>query len=279
MTEPDQSPDLSDRFDFGGNWSNYLQHVTPERRRVAEASLTEMLGPRALDGKRFLDAGSGSGLFSLAAADLGAEVVSGDLDPSCVACALQLRESFHPETEDWKIRQLDLTDSRSLEELGEFDIVYSWGVLHHTGSMWGALENVCGSVRPGGTLFVALYNDQGLKSRLWKLVKRTHQRIPEPLKIPYAVLVMLPRELNSLAFSILGDGGRSYLHSWTRYASARGMSRWHDLIDWVGGYPFEVSRPDQVFEFCRARGFTLRELRTTGGGIGCNQFVFERSAD
>jgi hypothetical protein len=54
------------------------------------------------------------------------------------------------------------------------------------------------------------------------------------------------------------------------------MSRWHDLIDWVGGYPFEVASPEQIFDFCRERGLSLKRLKTCGGGSGCNQFVFEK---
>jgi 2-polyprenyl-6-hydroxyphenyl methylase/3-demethylubiquinone-9 3-methyltransferase len=54
------------------------------------------------------------------------------------------------------------------------------------------------------------------------------------------------------------------------------MSYWHDLIDWVGGYPFEVAKPEEVFDFCRERGFQLVELATAGGGPGNNQFVFQR---
>jgi len=58
----------------------------------------------------------------------------------------------------------------------------------------------------------------------------------------------------------------------------RGMSAWHDLLDWLGGYPFEVSRPEEVFDFYRKRGFTLERLTTAGGRLGCNEFVFRRTA-
>lgn len=57
------------------------------------------------------------------------------------------------------------------------------------------------------------------------------------------------------------------------------MSLMHDLIDWVGGYPFEVAKPEEIFDFYHARGFVLQRLYTCGGGIGCNQFVFERPVD
>ena len=58
--------------------------------------------------------------------------------------------------------------------------------------------------------------------------------------------------------------------------SVRGMSRWHDVVDWIGGYPFEVASPEAVVDFCRARGFSLLRLKTCGRKMGCNEFVFER---
>jgi 2-polyprenyl-6-hydroxyphenyl methylase/3-demethylubiquinone-9 3-methyltransferase len=57
------------------------------------------------------------------------------------------------------------------------------------------------------------------------------------------------------------------------------MNRWHDLLDWVGGWPFEVAAPDAIFAYLKARDFTLQHLKTCGGGLGCNQFVFVRTSD
>jgi hypothetical protein len=70
---------------------------------------------------------------------------------------------------------------------------------------------------------------------------------------------------------------RDYVRGWTDYKSSRGMSRWHDLVDWVGGYPFEVARPEAVLDFVRERGFTLERLTTCGGKLGCNEYVFVRT--
>ena len=64
--------------------------------------------------------------------------------------------------------------------------------------------------------------------------------------------------------------------SWRTHGRDRGMSAWRDVVDWVGGYPFEVATPEQIFDFYRDRGFTLEKLGTCGGSLGCNQFVFRR---
>jgi 2-polyprenyl-3-methyl-5-hydroxy-6-metoxy-1,4-benzoquinol methylase len=267
----------TERFGFGENWFRFLKTVDAERIRQAERSLQEMLGKPDLAGKTFLDAGCGSGLFSLAAVRLGAERVrSFDVDVQSVACAQELRRRF-AEGSRWEIDQGNILSDSFVDSLGSWDIVYSWGVLHHTGEMWRALDRIGKLVAPGGNLFVSIYNDQGFRSRVWRRVKRTYNRLPPPLRTPYALAVMLPRELLSAGVATAVGRPGDYIRSWTGQRK-RGMSRWHDLIDWVGGYPFEVARPEEIFDFFYERGFVLRRLRTCGGGLGCNEFVFERAA-
>lgn len=264
------------RFDFGENWREFLALVDESRIGQAERSLTEMLGSESLAGKTFLDVGCGSGLFSLAGLRMGAtQVCSFDFDVESVECARELRRRFRMGS-NWEIEQGDILDQSFVATLGTWDVVYAWGVLHHTGNMWRAIENVQQLVAPRGTLFVSIYNDQGLRSQIWRRVKRQYNRLPGRLQTPYAVGVMLPRELLSAGLATARGKPTTYIRSWTG-ARKRGMSRWHDLIDWVGGFPFEVARPEEVFDFFRTRGFVLERLRTCGGGLGCNEFVFTRN--
>jgi SAM-dependent methyltransferase len=262
-----------ERFAFGANWAAFLKILNDERIAQAELSLCEMLQLRRLEGLRLLDIGSGSGLFSLAARRLGAKVHSFDFDPQSVACTTHLRHQRDPSDSLWKVEEGSVLDAGYLESLGAFDIVYSWGVLHHTGAMWQAIENAATRVAPGGLLFIALYNDQGRSSRTWLRVKRTYNALPAGLRW----IVLWPAFLRLWGPTTLRDlaSGRPFA-TWRGFTANRGMSPWRDVVDWVGGLPFEVAKPEQVFDFLAARGFRLRKLVTCAGGLGCNEYVFER---
>jgi 2-polyprenyl-6-hydroxyphenyl methylase/3-demethylubiquinone-9 3-methyltransferase len=268
--------DRGERFAFGENWQRFLAELDDDRIRAADDSMRAMLGVDTLDGKRLLDLGSGSGLFSLAARRLGAEVVSVDYDPESVACGEELRRRYQPDDERWQTMSGSALDTAFLGTLGQFDVVYSWGVLHHTGDLWSALSNVVDLVAPGGQLFISIYNDQGRSSRGWTRVKKTYVRSGAVGKRAIESGVsgyFRGREAVATALGIVRD--RRLPERPTR---ERGMSRKHDLVDWVGGYPFEVAKPEQIFDFYRDRGFELTRLKTCGGGLGCNEFVFRRRA-
>ena len=182
-----------ERFEFGKNWSRFLILLDEPRIVRAEQSLKQMLEIDNLEGRSFLDIGSGSGLFSLAARRLGARVHSFDYDPHSVACTKELRRRYFNNDPDWRIEEGSALDFDYVRSLGVFDVVYSWGVLHHTGAMWTALDNAQLAVAAGGKLFVAIYNDLGSRSRRWRWIKRTYCDLPGFLKTSFAIIVIAAR--------------------------------------------------------------------------------------
>lgn len=258
------------RFEFGKNWERFLNVLDDERIARALQSLQEHLELDRLDGLRFCDVGSGSGLFSLAARRLGATVHSFDFDPSSVGCTQEMKRRYFAEDPNWTIQQASVLDADYLKSLGQFDVVYSWGVLHHTGAMWQAIENVTRLVAPNGRLFIALYNDQGWLSRMWLAVKRAYCCCTLGRWAMTAIWV--PGFFARMCIASLVAGRNKF----AAYHHERGMSPVHDWIDWIGGLPFEVAKPDDVIRFHEQRGFELLKLTPTRS-LGCNQFVFRRN--
>ncbi|HUK18797.1 MAG TPA: methyltransferase [Bryobacteraceae bacterium] len=263
-----------ERFTFGKNWRLFLSVIDEDRIQAAQDSLCRMLDVADLRDRRFLDIGCGSGLSSLAARRLGARVYSFDYDAESVACARELQQRYCANDPAWRIEEGSVLDAGYLAGLGCFDVVYAWGVLHHTGAMWQALESAGGLVAHGGRLFIAIYNDQGKISERWRAIKRTYNRLPRGLRfvVTVPVLVHLYWRRTLRDFLRLRP-----FETWRKEGEERGMSAWRDLIDWVGGYPFEVAKPEAVIDFCLRRGFTLTRLTTCGGSLGCNEFVFTRT--
>ena len=265
-----------ERFQFGENWKHFLSTLNETRIVEAEKSLKDMLQVEDLTDKSFLDVGSGSGIFSLAAKRLGARVHSFDYDPESVACTMELKRRYFSEDSDWTIEEGSVLDANYLNSLGKFDIVYSWGVLHHTGQMWQALENVSQPVSRDGKLFIAIYDDGGLRTTIWRWIKKTYNRSPRLLKTPFIFLILVPGQIKALLQSILTRRLNEYIRSWTQYSENRGMSRWHDAVDWIGGYPYEVATTGQLIDFFKAKGFEVLQVKRPEYKLGCNELVFAR---
>jgi len=269
------SIDAPARFAFGANWTRFLSVLDDDRIAEAEKSLQNMLGVTDLKSKTFLDIGSGSGLFSLAARRLGANVHSFDYDPQSVACTAELKRRYFDGDATWRVEQGSALDSEYMRKLGQFDVVYSWGVLHHTGAMWVGIENALQRVAGGGRMFIAIYNDQGLKSHGWWVVKYLYNKLPRPLNTLYAYFLGLAAQALNILKYTLKLQPMTAIRPLLDYKQKRGMSVMHDLIDWMGGFPFEFARYEILTAYLHARGFKLIK-GNQATSLGCHEMVFAR---
>jgi len=268
------------RFGFGRNWDDFRANaLNPARVEEACRSQAALVGRDRLEGRSFLDVGCGSGLMSLAALRNGASRVVGfDFDPNSVACSEAVRAAATAdERARWTILRGSTLDADFVRSLGEFDVVYSWGVLHHTGEMWKAVDTAMLPVRAGGGLFViALYNkvrgEVGtFSSESWHAIKKAYV---SGGRVRQAALV---GAFSAWRFSIELTKMRNPLRGVREYQSWRGMSWLHDAVDWVGGYPYEFASVEEVERHVTARGLrALRTVPTSHNGWGNNEFVFER---
>ncbi|MBI4689943.1 MAG: class I SAM-dependent methyltransferase, partial [Nitrospirae bacterium] len=227
-----------------------------------------------LKGMTFLDIGCGSGLFSLAAYRMGAKrITSFDLDPFSVRCCEYLKEK-EGNPENWIISTGSVLDVSFLNMFEKADIVYSWGVLHHTGIMWQAIRNASNLVKPDGLFFIGIYNKKEgfFGSRTWLRLKKLYNGVPlagkRLIEFGFTALIILSMLLRL----------KNPISEIKNYKKKRGMSFWIDIRDSLGGYPYEFAYPEEVIKFCEDElSFKIEELKTVNN-LGVNEFLFRKSS-
>jgi len=268
-------------FAFGKNWKSFVaRHMTPDQIAEAEISLREFLKCDNLAGKTFVDVGCGSGMFSLAAHRLGAsKVVSFDVDADSTECCRMLREDAGA-PDNWTVLSGSALDDGFIAGLGKYDIVYSWGVLHHTGNVWKAIENAARLVNENGLFYIAIYNravgwaihpDGRIgPSSFWAVEKKIYSSLPAFAQniIDYALMTLL-----ILIYLITFKNPIRKIKDHNRL---RGMSWRIDIKDWLGGYPYQPATADEVSDFVRELGFTLENLKSNAGLLN-NEFLFRKN--
>jgi SAM-dependent methyltransferase len=260
---------LSKRFGFGKNWSKFIEtKFDDERVNSSIQVFREFTGLSNLSGKSFIDVGCGSGLHSLAASRMKASsIFSFDFDPHAVAISKKLRQWEGAEN-SWIIEQGSVLDGVYVKNLGEYDFVYSWGVLHHTGEVWKAISNTCGLVKKNGDMYLALYSlDVQPQAEFWLEVKQK-----------YVAAGKLKRLYMEQWYFFKYVDNSNLLRSLKRKSAkglrrARGMDLLTDVRDWLGGWPMEFVYDQEVVDFVEKKGFILTNVDK---GKACTEFLFKK---
>jgi 2-polyprenyl-3-methyl-5-hydroxy-6-metoxy-1,4-benzoquinol methylase len=263
-------------FAFGKNWLEYGEKIDEARIEQACADLRRLAGRDRMDGRGFLDIGCGSGLHSLAAVRMGATLVRGiDIDPDSVEASRRTLQRFEPNA-DAQFSAVSVFDT-SPQDPGTFDVVYSWGVLHHTGDMNRALAKAAELVKPRGQLLIALYHKTPFCG-MWRMFKRRYSKSrPEAQRRTMDRYIWLMKQRHAL----LGQDFTEYV---SNYQTLRGMDFHNDVHDWLGGYPYESIEPEACVRFFNTLGFQLersfvaKPKRMLSGilGTGCDEFAFRK---
>lgn len=262
------------RFEFGANWADFVdKHFSQERADISRRHLLDFLGRESLEELRVLDIGCGSGLHSLAAWQARARsILSFDYDPQSVATTRALHQLVNA-LEEWQILQGSVLDADFMAGLPQADLVYSWGVLHHTGDVWGALRQACGRVAPGGQLYIALYSADVQKNpppEYWLDVKRRYVAASPWQRRWMELWFLFRHRMNRKPWRLPA----LLRHAW-HYKKSRGMNYMTDVRDWLGGWPMEFCYDADVVSFVSAAGFSLEKMKT---GQANTEFLFSRPA-
>lgn len=236
------------RYGFGKNWASFIdKDFNAARLDLARRHLLGFLKLKEMNGLTFVDIGCGSGLHSLAAFQAGAEkIVSIDYDDESVKTTRHLHEQAGS-PENWMILNGSVLDIDFMRTLGRFDIVYSWGVLHHTGEMWRAMDNVAGLMKDDGLLYISLYTSDVFivpSPEFWLNVKRLYNKSGDTVKT-----------MMELAYASVFAPGALFHHlkkvltKEDAEVRTRGMAFWTDVRDWLGGWPMEFARISEVKQF------------------------------
>ncbi|MCF7871709.1 class I SAM-dependent methyltransferase [Candidatus Woesearchaeota archaeon] len=267
---------LSDKhFSFGENWKIYLKNLNNKKIKLAEKSLIDFLKNKdAIKNKTFLDLGCGSGLFSLASINLGAKkVVSVDVDKDSVACAQFLKKKYCKNNNSWKIIYGSALNDSLLKKLGKFDIIYSWGVLHHTGDMYKAFKNIDYVAKKGSFIYLAIYNDNRKvlegKSVFWHKIKKIYNKSGTFVK---QLMYQTYKTYLILGITTSGKNPAKYIRE---YETLRGMNFYTDIKDWLGGYPYQYASVETLTKYFRNRNYSIEKI-IKARSIGCNELLLKR---
>jgi 2-polyprenyl-3-methyl-5-hydroxy-6-metoxy-1,4-benzoquinol methylase len=259
------------QFDFGKNWIAFSRRaLTPEKVELARRDFARLFKGIELKGKSFLDIGFGQGLSLLLAREAGADVFGNDINPKCSE-ALAVTASVLKTSAKAPLVIGSILEDQTMASLLEqnnghgFDIVHSWGVLHHTGDMKTAIRNAASLVVDNGYLILAIYN-RHITGPIWRFIKWLFCKSPRFIQVTF-IGILYP----VIVFAKFAVTRKNPFHQ------MRGMDFFFNVVDWVGGYPYEYAGKDEIIELLSLYGYTIEGFFAAQVPTGCNEFIFKKS--
>jgi SAM-dependent methyltransferase len=246
-----------------------LKSLDKNHVEQARKDFNKLFAGISLKDKSFLDIGFGQGIGLFLAASKGANVVGCDINPKCYE-AFDNNKRFFPSLDTVNFLTVigSILSKACIDELqkaigGKYEVVHSWGVLHHTGNMRKAINNALSLVKPGGYLIISIYN-RHWSSLFWKIIKYIYTRLP---KVWQKGMVNIFYPLIFIAKLLVVR--KNPLHS------SRGMDFYFDVMDWIGGFPYEYASKDGLLKIVESYNLELVNFFPPKVPTGCNEFVFK----
>lgn len=259
------------QFDFGQNWKEYSENVLDNTRlNQARIAFDELTHDISFEGKTFVDIGFGQGMSLIIATEKAEKTVGCDINPKCDQVLKANQKVFSKSTKEIPTVVGSILEPKVVEAIlaknndEKYDIVHSWGVLHHTGDMMAAVKHATSLVKPNGYFILAIYN-RHWSSLPWLFIKWAYCKSPKFIQklfigIFYPIIWLAK-------FLVTGKNPN---------IKERGMDFYYDVVDWVGGYPYEYASIDEMNIIMKNFGFKCLKSVSPPTPTGCNEFVYQK---
>ena len=235
-------------------WTEYI----PEYEK-SEEHWQLFYSPEEIKGKRVLDAGCGTGIFSIIFARNGAaEVIGLDISPGSLTTARHLKDNF--KLDNVHFQQADMLQLPFPNQ--SFDIVWAWGTVHHTLNPWQAMEELLRVLKPGGSILLAIYTKTKI-TFLHEIIRKTLIKTSRKTWQPLAKIMAFFRGPVVAIFK-------------KREKSRQGEKLEELIFDWYFVPIRHHYYPREIKDFLEQKGLTIEKFLPASGRFdSTSNFIYK----